>query len=207
MFSGKVDTLLVLDCDTFVLSDLDELVLPIEKVAAGKVVDTKGIGYGEGEEANYFWETLFEICGADKEQGAEWEHVIPSDMFGTIRPYFNSGVVAVRPTGGIFRSMAKLFNESDRLKIVFDSCSDQYRYYLEQCLFAAMVLSKVPRGGFEYLSEKHNYPLHLHHGLPKERKILSFEGVTILHHHAKIDQPNWFNLLKPFPSLLAWLGE
>ena len=207
LFSKKVDTLLVLDCDTLVLSDLDELVLPIEKVASGKVVDTEGIGYGEGEEANYFWETLFEICGADKEQGAEWEHVIPSDMSGTIRPYFNSGVVAVRPTGGIFRSMAKLFNESDRLKIVFDSCSDQYRYYLEQCLFAAMVLSKVPRGGFEYLSEKHNYPLHLHHGLPKERKILSFEGVTILHHHAKIDQPNWFNLLKPFPSLLAWLGE
>jgi hypothetical protein len=70
-----------------------------------------------------------------------------------------------------------------------------------------MIFSATEKKPFEYLSEKHNYPLHIHHHLPKDRKILNFEGVTILHHHDRIDQPDWFNLLKPFPRLLEWLGE
>jgi hypothetical protein len=114
-----------------------------------------------------------------------------------IEPYFNSGLVAVRPQARIFRSaLANLqkFGISPHKKL--SRASEPTAYFLEQATLSALIVNRCGKRGTKILSAAYNYHLTSHRFIPEPFQMNSLASIVHMHYHHAFDKDG--RVLKAF---------
>jgi hypothetical protein len=204
----SVETLVFLDSDTLFVSEPDGLELTGPHVAGATPIAVWRVGrVGQlrDEPLTPYWKLLYENCGVT--EIPNW-HVTTTLDQRQMLPYFNSGVVATRPSYGIFR---KWKANAERLALNptaqnFHSESREF-FFLDQTVLAATLVAELSQEQFRVQSHRFNYPLALHQVLPEGIRAVTLDDITIVHYHKAFWNLYWKDKIELLEPLSPWLSS
>lgn len=189
----EADILVFLDSDLVFFSEPKEFFLPTGYDVGIRPEHHKMIGSeGPSDINEEYWMHLYHLAGVKEPD----RFVTTTVDQKNIRAFWNSGVVAVRRTSGIFtawqRTLTKLLEEGATI--------DQKNFYFEQSALSATICAlekqvwSFPPG--------YNYPIHSHNQMPASERLSSFEQIVCIHDHLfrsrkeKYRERTWVKTLK-----------
>jgi hypothetical protein len=170
------DVLIFCDSDLMVLGSIDELLLDIETDISIQKVAIKGIG-SNGSDANAsYWQDLYRITNVNRPTLMS----IPGGE--RIFPYFNSGLIAVKKSIGLFSQWEKNFRKMLKKGIL----PQQGLFFVEQSVLSATISSMQLK--IKTLPKSYNY-----HFLKNTDSIDTFQKIAdgkikLLHYHKSMDE-------------------
>ena len=106
---GQADYLAWMDSDSIVVSEPKALLLSDGKDLGYRPVDHTLIGSPYDAPIDRFWESIYRHCGVPESRGFPFPMVTSVDE-RRIRPYFNAGLLVVRPERGLLQSWRERFH-------------------------------------------------------------------------------------------------
>lgn len=197
------EILVFLDSDKCVFAEPTEFLLPSNYNIGLRVEYGRGIGStGTEDIQDEYWQQLYQVVGVKQEKFVD-------TPIGNkrIRAYWNSGMVAVRRSAGIFTAWKDNFEQVMEAAIV----PKQGDYMIEQSTLSATV-SALEEAVFTF-SNSYSYPLPLHNRLSPEFKLASFDEIVSIHYFGLFYYRTWqkeLNKLKGMnqtSSKYRWLCE
>lgn len=199
--SSQVETLCFMDSDMVCVQPPMSFVCQEQCVVAVRPVDLRFVGLLADEPLDLFWKVVYETCGVDASKVWNVETRVYRQ---SIRAYFQTGLVALRPERGIFRQALDNLERmaiDDRRR----AFSRQQNVFIEQALFTATILSKVSREEILMLGPDYSYPLDLHSQLGSERKFSRLNDLAVIHSGASFYDLRWLNTFTVDEPLKTWL--
>lgn len=213
------DSLLVwMDSDTFFVREPSALNLQPRKLIGGCPVHHRLIGSPWGHPPDEFWQLIYQRCGVSTERLFSVQTVVEAER---IWPYFNAGLLTVRPQAGLLQRwrdhLLRLWN--DPAFTVFYNRNPLYRIFMHQAVLAGSLLAEVgknkitnlsstPSRGTQKLSP-YNYPLNLHHKIPADRRAADLNDLVSIRYDSLDflrDMKGWETMTSA-PALQKWLCE
>lgn len=219
-FSGKVfaaskaeedacstaDVLVWMDSDTLILKEPLLFNLPKGIAFGYRPVMHKLIGSAYGDPPDEFWQTIYQEFSLP--DSAFYPMTTPGDQ-QTIRPYFNAGLLVVRPEKGILRQWTRNFQKLYKNSFFVNQCrQDKYkRIFLHQTALVPAVLKLTKKTECIEFPETVNYPLFFKKMFGATRPFDDInDAVTIRYeHYFQNPEPQWENELKAPPEIIHWL--
>ena len=205
----KTAILVWMDRDSVVLQEPLALRLPQGKVLGYRPVDHTLIGSPYDSPVDEFWDLVYKLCDVPAEKLFP---MIASVDQKRIRPYFNAGMLVVRPERKLLRSWGENFARY-YLAASFEPFYNQdilYRIFIHQAILAGTILSRSDQGELHQLPHLINYPLHMHSSYPADRRPARMNDLVTcrcdtffydpsLEADVAIDEPlkSWLNDQKP----------
>jgi len=141
----------------------------------------RGVGStGPADVQEEYWQQLYQALGVKRER-----FVLTPVGNKKIRAYWNSGMVAVRRSAGIFTAWKNNFEQVMELQII----PKQGNYMVEQSVLSVTVCA-MDEEVFTF-SPTYSYPLPLHNRLSKEFKIDSLDKMVSIHYFGLFYYRNW----------------
>jgi hypothetical protein len=194
-----------MDCGALILQPPTALLLPEAVSLAARPVDLVLIGSRFDQPLEPFWELIYHHC---RVPGA---HVFPMrsmvDLL-ELRPYFNAGLLAVRPPEGLLQAWWDDFLQLYRLPEFepFYQLNPRYRLFMHQAVLAGSLLQRLSPTHYLELPAAVNYPLHFHTRYPVEHRPATLDELVTCRYETLFDQPGWWDKIPPAsPLLLDWL--
>jgi hypothetical protein len=199
-------TLVWMDAGTLILREPDELHLPPGGALGARPVDLALIGSRLADPVSPFWDLIYRACAVPA------EHLFPMESSVdevAIRPYFNAGLLVVRPERGVLGRWATLFPRlyRDPRLAAFYREDERYAIFAHQAVLAGVVLSSLEREAIGELSPWANYPLHLHERYPLARRPPSLDEVTVCRYEDFFENPAWEDVIPVEEPLRGWLSR
>jgi hypothetical protein len=206
LLQGNVDLLVWMDCDSLVVQEPAALVLDQEHHLGYRPVDHTLIGSPFGESADEFWNATYEICAVPA--GRVFPMTTSVDR-QTIRPYFNAGLLTVRPERGLLREWQSNFRRvfPDPFFEPFYARSALYRIFLHQAILAGTILGTMERSEIQELPRTVAYPLHMHDRYPEEERPSSLDEAITCRYDQFFDDEGWANTIRMSGRLRSWLDR
>jgi hypothetical protein len=205
---GQAEYLAWLDEDTVVLREPGDFILKRGVSLGYRPVMHRLIGSSYSDEPDPFWKRVFTRLSVP--ETAVFPMVTPADQ-ATIRPYFNAGLLVVRPERSVLRKWAECFPRlyEDPELAAMCSANVRMRIFLHQAALAGAVLNLLKREEMVELSTLYNYPLFFHEKFDSKKKFDSIEeAVTIRYDvYFRNPSPDWSKNLKGPRALVAWLED
>ncbi len=203
---GQADFLAWMDSRSIVINQPDGLLLGDGKSLGYRPVDHTLIGSPYGSPVDPFWASIYRRCGVP--EGRLFPMTTSVDE-QSIRPYFNAGLLVVRPGGGLLQQWRDSFSRLYR-----QSCYKEYyerdvlyQIFIHQAVLAGAILSALGRQELQQLSHLINYPLHMHAQYPAERRPNCMNDLISCRYEAFFDDPGWSEALEVEEPLKGWLLE
>lgn len=117
MTNGQTHLLAWLDSNTIILNEPRDLLLKNTKNLAYKPVHLLLLGSDFGQPVDPFWQQIYHDCQVPQEHLFPM-HPIVQDI--RMRPYFNAGLLVIRPEQGLLRRWFSKFMELYQLPIFQD---------------------------------------------------------------------------------------
>ena len=177
------EILVFLDSDLVFFSEPKEFLLTAEYDVGIRPEHEKMIGSEGKEDPNdEYWQHLYQLAGVgDKEM-----FVTTTVDRQKIRAFWNSGVVAVRRSAGIFTAWRETF-----LKLLEEgSTIDSKNFYYEQSALSATICAKTNR--IWQFSPNYNYPIHSHNPIIESQRMKSFKDIVCIHDHLFRSRKEWY---------------
>jgi hypothetical protein len=177
--AGKTDILAWMDPDTVVWREPRDFLLD-KKIALGyRPVQHQLIGSSFDQQPDDFWSRVYSILDVKPE--SLFPMVTPVDR-KSIRPYFNAGLLVLRPERGVLRKWLEAFNLVSADPVLQNMCRQDQRklVFLHQAALAGAVLTSLGREEMTELPDAYNYPLNLHDQIPAERRLTTLDGLMTL---------------------------
>lgn len=198
------EVLVFLDSDTIITGEPADLDLPETIQAAAAPVSNGRLGStGPGHPNEEYWRKMYKICGV-KHEGFVTT-VIDRQR---IRPYFNSGLVAVRRRTGLFQrwreNFLRLMSAGHIAELTGIAGMDEFSL--------AATLGEVS-DRMRILDARYNYPLELNlrPTLPSPFHQAQLEDLIHVHYRFWFHRPGFLQLLQPpldpASEVLQWLGH
>jgi hypothetical protein len=186
--SGKAAILVWMDNDTAVLRQPDEFSLAKGKSLGYRPVMNRNIGSPYSKPPDAFWKRVFGKLSV--RESALFPMKTAADR-ETIRPYFNAGLLVVRPERGILAQWARSFPALYRDSVI------------------GAVLNLLGRGEMVQLSDSYNYPIFFERMYGGARRFDSLDGVVTMRHDVFFQNPmpGWDGKLKGPVKTISWLKE
>jgi hypothetical protein len=200
----RVETLVFLDTDVLVVTEPVGLALTSEEAAVAPIAQWRVGQIGQLVDAPLtpYWEMIYTACGASI---PDWSITTTIDRRPML-PYFNSGVVAVRPPRGLFRqwqeNAERLGRDPQAQSLAADS---REFFFLDQTVWAGTIIAELKREQVRVLSHRYNYPLPAHHLLPEGERARTLEDISLVHYHALFSNLYWMDDIPVSESLASWL--
>jgi hypothetical protein len=177
--AGKTDILVWMDPDTVVWREPHDFLLDKQIALGYRPVSHKLLGSSIDQPPDDFWSRLYSLLGVKPE--SFFPMITPVDR-KTIRPYFNAGLLVLRPERGVLRKWLDAFNLVSADPVLQGMCrqDQRKRIFLHQAALAGAVLTSLGREAMTELSEAYNYPLNLHAQVPADRRLTTLDGLTTL---------------------------
>ncbi len=187
------EILVFLDSDKCFFSEPKEFLLPADCNVRMRPEYGRGVGSVGGQDPNeWYWQKLYEVLGVKRE-------VFVNTPIGNkkIRAYWNSGLVAVRRSAGIFTAWKDNFTKVMHLNIN----PPQGIYFVEQSVLSVTLCAL--QENVSHFSDSYSYPLPLHNRLSKSSKLKHWQELVSIHYfnlfyyrdwNAQIKRLNNFNL-------------
>ena len=155
---GRGERLAWLDEDTIVLQEPKDFTLGPELMLAYRPVTHRNIGSLYSKTVDDLWARVYRILAVP--DSALFPMITPADG-DTIRPYFNAGLLVVRPERGILRRWAEDFTllATDSRLMTWCRQDVPKRIFLHQAALVGAILNLVSREEMLELPPQYNYPL------------------------------------------------
>ena len=210
---NDVETLVYLDSDIVCLQDPSSLTLTDEKDVAIAPVDFSQAGANKyGEPINDFWKLIFDLNSPRSDAMKSCTTRVDKVE---ILPYFNSGVVVVRPEVGIFLKWRDSFERLRRSSFLgrYSPLSNEF-FFIDQALLASSILSIVPEERTILLDPRFNFPS-ITRWIDNEKKNghvaidggakIDLDAVCLYHYHHDFYDMNWLRYVDGFVDKYPWL--
>ena len=202
---GKAGILAWLDCDTVIGREPREFLLAGGTVLGYRPVQHDIAGSRFPAPADPLWSRIYETLAIPSE--ALFPMVTYVDGHA-IRPYFNAGLLVVRPERGILRAWPDNFRKLYREPFFRKQCEAEKRVwiFLHQMALTGAVLNLAGRTEMIELSPLYNYPLNLQEQIPPERRLESLDGVVTLRYDSR-SRAGELKKTTPRGKIFDWLKE
>ena len=173
--AGECDLLIWLLPDTLIFSPPLDFTLPEDKALAYRPVHHQNIGYSFSQPPDAFWQQIYRHTEVPEDRLFKMVTCYQEE----VRPYFNAGILAVRPEMGILRQWAKAFERTFQHPDFTPFYEEQrYAIFMHQAVLAGVILHHLSPEQLFRLPESYNYPLHMHTGYPPEGKITRLSDLS-----------------------------
>jgi hypothetical protein len=205
---GKTRVLVWMDEDTIVLDEPFEVTLDDKTHLGYRPVMHKNIGSLYEEPLDEFWAKVYEKLGVSDDAVFPMMTVASRE---TLRPYFNAGLLVVKPERGILRRWAESFRVLYQDSVFVEMVeADMYkRIFLHQAALAGAILNHLRKNEITELPDKFNYPLFFKQMYGAEEEFESIDGVVSFRYdvYFKNPDPDWSKKLKGDPQKITWLAK
>jgi hypothetical protein len=203
---GQSDLLVWLDTDSIVIQEVTDLVIGDNKALGYRPVDHRLIASRYAEPVDNFWQLIYLKCAVPDDQ--LFPMTTSVDMV-TIRPYFNAGMLVIRPERGVLRRWADTFSNLYRLPIFppFFRQNKLYQIFFHQAVLAGVILASVEQEALQSLSHLVNYPLHLHAAYPAERRPATMNELVTCRYDTAFQNSEWRKTITVNEPLESWLAN
>jgi hypothetical protein len=196
------DVLVFVDSDTIFMAEPSELDLPADVVAAALPVCNRRLGStGPGDLNEPYWQSLYSTCNVATD--ARITTAIDGER---IRPYFNSGLVAVRRRSGLFARWRADFEALLAAGRVAESTGINGMDEFSLAVTLGRAIDRV-----RVLDLRYNYPLQWH-----ERRLLrspwreaQLDDLVHAHYRFYFTLPDYLQIvdppLDPGSEVVRWL--
>lgn len=202
------DILVWLDCDTIFLRQPDEFDLPEDICFGYRPVMHNLISSLYTEAPNEFWTRVYNLLNIS---GDKLFPMLTHTDRQEIRPYFNCGVMAVRPQRGIFRKWLEDWKilYSDPVFIEQAKNEKLVKIFLHQAALVGAVLNLAETSELMCLPDSINYPLFFKEMYGADHEYDDLTDVTTLRYdiYFRNPAPDWVSRLKGPQPALDWLAE
>jgi hypothetical protein len=202
----RAELLVWMDRDSLIIQEPSPLNLAENKKAGYRPVDHTLIGSLANEPPDSFWSLIYNYCGVDAQQ---IKSMVTSVDERTIRPYFNAGLLALRPQRKLLQTWSERLRTLYRLPAFapFYGRDIRYRLFMHQAVLAGVLLAELNEEELEELPYLVNYPLHMHDTYPMARRPTRLNDVYSCRYDTLVEEPDWEQLIQIDEPLLSWLYE
>ena len=180
-----------MDTDSIVIQEPSELIINPEVKLAYRPVDHTLIGSTFSEPISPFWESIYSDCGVNESKIFPMTASVDENV---IRPYFNAGMLDLRPEIGLLRSwrrnFLRLFKASQYEELF--QVKTLYKIFFHQAVLAGTVLSSIDHAELQELPYLINYPLHMHRDYPKDKKPECLNDLITCRYDIFFNDPEWY---------------
>lgn len=206
--ANATEILAWLDEDTIILKEPADFKLPNEISLGYRPVMHRNIGSLYSEPPDGFWSRVYKNLSIP--ESSLFPMVTPADQ-KTLRPYFNAGLMVVRPERGVLRRWPENFKKLYEDPVLVEMCQkDVYkRIFLHQAALVGAILNSLKRDEMLEFSPDYNYPLFFHEKFEATRKFGDIsEAITTRYDiYFRDPTPGWSERLKGPEKIIAWLKE
>lgn len=175
------EILVFLDSDKCLFAEPEEFLLPEGCNVRMRPEYGQGIGStGPQDPQEWYWKKLYELLSVKQEV-----YVNTPIANKKIRAYWNSGLVAVRRSAGIFTAWKENFEKVMRL----DINPPQGIYFVEQSVLSVTLCAL--KENVSHFSDKYSYPLPLHNRLSKQFRLKAWDELVSIHYFNLFYYHDW----------------
>lgn len=195
-----------LDANTLLLQEPKEFILPADKTLAYRPVHHILLGSRFDQPPDPFWSQIYQACQVAPERIFAMRPVV-EDI--SMRPYFNAGLLVVRPTRGLLQTWRETFLALYQQPAfqAFYAQDQRYMIFMHQAVLAGVILHSLNRDELLELPETYNYPLHLFDIDQTFRRPFGLEVLVTFRHEGFYSDPAWGNKIPARDGLKQWLAE
>ena len=189
----KEDILVFLDSDTVILNEPVDFDLPRGIAVAIRPVDNKNTGSEGPEDPNdIYWQKLYSICGITKEL-----YLTTTIDNLRIRAYWNSGLIAVNRSYGLFHRWRDNFIKIMRAGHIprNNKTNEERLNNMDQLALAPTLVNVSER--LNILDYRYNYPLPKRPLMVSPYRNAALENLIHVHYHRWFNKPDFLSLLRP----------
>jgi len=203
---GKVENLVWIDCDGLIASPPSAFLLQEGKTLGYRPTDIRNIGAPWGEEPTPFWKEIYQCFDIPPEKIFQMTSV--TDNL-SMHPYFNAGLLVVRPEAGILRQWKADFLNHYNAPVwqPFYEQNQVYKWLLHQVLLTGTILKTIPNNAMQCLPEGYNYPITLHHKFQSGEGVKTLDQITTGRIDYLLGEKNWRDAFEINDPVLNWLDE
>ena len=190
ILAEKVETMVWMDCDSILFREPGEMFLNEGTHLGYRPVDHTLIGSNFNQPLDEFWQMIYKDCQVNE------ENIFPmmtSVDENEIRPYFNAGMLIVRPKDGVLQKWAKAFDRlfSKERYLEHYGKSALYKIFFHQAVLTGVLLSGISKESITELPHIVNYPLHMHEKYPDSKRIQGLEELISCRYDQFFDGEGW----------------
>jgi hypothetical protein len=204
----QTEILAWLDEDTIILKEPKDFLLAHDKSLGYRPVMHQNIGSLYSESPDVFWSRVYKNLSIP--ESALFPMVTPADQ-KTLRPYFNAGLLVVRPEHGVLRKWPENFKKLYEDPVFAEMCQkDVYkRIFLHQAALVGTILNSLKKEEMLEFSPNYNYPLFFHEKFEATRKFGDIsEAITTRYDiYFRDPTPGWSERLKGPEEIITWLQK
>lgn len=202
----KADLLVWLDTDTIVLQEPKELLLREGKSLGYRPVHHTNIGSRYDDPLDFFWTHIYRYCRVPENR----VFAMTTHVDGTrIRPYFNAGLLVVRPKRRLLQIWRDIFlriYEAAEFQELYKK-DNRYKVFIHQAVLAGTILSTLRTDEIEELPSTYNYPLHLYREDITALRPSYLEELVTFRYEDFFESPEWRKKIRAKEPLKQWIAE
>jgi hypothetical protein len=202
--SAQAEFLAWVDSNTIVLHEPGDFLLQDDKNLGFRPVHHTLVGSRYDEPPDPFWTLVYGCCGVPE------DHVFPmtAHVDGIrIRPYFNAGLLIVRPEQALLQAWHDRFfqvYQSPEFQEFYER-DGRYPIFAHQAILSGVLLSVLAPDQMQELPPAYNYPLHLYEEDITACRPARLEELVTCRHEGLASALEVIDKLPGEASLKQWL--
>jgi len=204
---GKTELLAWMLTDTLVIQPPTAFHLPQGIDLGYRPVHHTLLGSIYDKPLDGFWSLIYEHCGITGDMAFPMQTCVRDH---TIRPYFNAGLLVVRPERGLLTTWGDEFRRIHRLPEYqpLYRQDERYQIFIHQAVLSGVILKMFGREEMHEFPEVINYPLNLHAAeVPPEIRPDSLNDLITCRHDGLENLHGKLGGLPVKEPLKSWLKE
>ena len=195
-----------LDSNTILLHEPERFLLPDNIQLAYKPVHHRLLGSKFDQPIDPFWKEIYQYCQVPQERIFSM-HPMVEDI--RMRPYFNAGLLVIRPQQGLLRHWLNKFLELYKMPALQSHYQKDPRYkiFIHQAVLSGVILNQYDRAEILELPDSYNYPAHLWQQDKTSRRPASFNEMITLRHEGFYNDADWKKKIPVSKDRLNWLSQ
>jgi hypothetical protein len=203
---GKADLLVWLDPDTIVLQEPEEFLLRKGKSLGCRPVHHTNIGSRYDDPLDLFWTQIYRYCQVPEDR----VFAMATHVDGRrIRPYFNAGLLVVRPKRRLLQiwrdTFLRIYGAAEFQELY--KKDERYKVFMHQAVLAGTILSTLRTDEIEELPSTYNYPLHLYGEDVTALRPSYLEELITFRYEDFFESPEWKKKIRAKEPLKQWIAE
>lgn len=194
-----------LDPDVIFINEPREFILSSDEYLAYRPVMHQNIGSLYSEKPDKFWTAIYQKMDVPESTLFPMEAIADKNI---IRPYFNAGLVILRPERGVLRRWSEHYESLANDPDIIELCRDQqYNIFLHQAILTGVILNHIDREEMKLLPFAYNYPLFFEKFYESKLRFDSIENIVSLKVDFSFKQlpEDWDRKLKGSEEKISWL--
>jgi hypothetical protein len=206
MAVAKTDLLIWLSSNTIILKEPADFLLGADKNLGYRPVHHINIGSLYDKPLDAFWSQVYAYCDVPEERVFPMQTHVDTNL---IRPYFNAGMMVVRPDRHLFKAWHDKFFDVYRAPALAELYGKDERYviFIHQALLSGIILAMFSRDEIQELPGNYNYPLHLFEEDVTEHRPSSFADLITVRHEGFDKISDWIEKIPGGRNFNQWLVE